>query len=238
MLVLPGCVTETHNSIYTKEFSEEAAVQSRVDAAMEYLRQGNTDGAIRHLRAAYEMDKRSAAVNNGLALAFQITGEKALAEQHYKSALRANRDMTAARNNYAVFLYGEGRYAEACRHMRRVIKDTLYEGRADAFHNLGQCELRVGNVEEAEEAFTRSLALNRAHTGSMLELADINLSQGKYAQAMRYYQLFDSQSEQSARSLYVGIQLAEKFDEEDSRASYALALKNLYPHSEEYLRYK
>ena len=238
MIGLTGCVTETKHSVYTNEYSRDAAVQARVNAAMEYLRKGDTDNAIRHLRAAHDLDKRSATVNNGLALAFQVTGEMSLAEKHYKAALRADSNLTAARNNYAVFLYGEERYPEACRHMRRVIDDTLYEKRADAFHNLGQCELRLGNTDAAEEAFTRALALNRGHSGAMLELADINLRQGSFVEAMRYYQQFDARSEQNARSLYVGIQLAEQFNEADTRASYALALKNLYPHSAEYLRYK
>jgi type IV pilus assembly protein PilF len=236
--LLAGCVTETKHSVYTKEFSTDVAVQARVDAAMEYLRKNDTDNAVRHLRIAHELDSRSAVVNNGLALTFQVSGEKALAEKHYKAALRADRSLTSARNNYAVFLYSEERYPEACRQMRQVIKDTLYVGRSDAFHNLGQCEMRLGNMEEAQEYFVRALALNRNHTGTMLELAEINLSLGNYVQAQRYFEAFDSRAEQNPRSLFMGIQLAEQFGQNDAQASYALALKNLYPHSVEYLRYK
>lgn len=238
LLGLGGCVTETTHSIYSKEFSADAAVESHTDAAMEYLRKGDTENAVRHLRTAHDIDSGSPLVNNGLALAFQMSGEIELAEKHYKAALRADRNMTAARNNYGVFLYGQGRYDDACQQMRRVIKDTLYEGRTDAFYNLGQCELRLGDVAAAEEAFVRTVALNRTHGPALLELAEISLRQSDYAEAQRYYQSYNMVAEPSPRSLYVGIQLADYFGEHDSRASYALALKNLYPYSEEYIRYK
>jgi type IV pilus assembly protein PilF len=238
VLLLAACVTETEHSVYTKEVTTDSAVKSHVDAAMEYLSAGDTENAIRHLKNAYERDPKSPVVHNGLALAFQMSGEKELAETHYKAALRVDRKMTMAHNNYGVFLYSEGRYPEACKQMRLVIKDTLYDGRANAFQNLGRCELKLGNVEAAEEAFERAVAINRMHAPAMLELADINMLQGEYVKAQDYYKAYKVMAEQNARSLYIGIQLADYFDEEDKRASYALALKNMYPHSEEYIRYK
>lgn len=237
-LLLSACVTETQHSAYTKEVSKDSAVQSHVNAGMEYLAKGDSENALRHLKNAHDRDPKSPVVQNGLALAFQMSGENELAEKHYKAALRADSNMTMARNNYGVFLYREGRYPEACKQMRLVIKDSLYDGRTSAFQNLGQCELKLGNLEEAEEAFERALAMNRMHSPAMLELADINMQQGEYVTAQNYYTTYKSLAEQNARSLYIGIQLADYFDDEDKRASYALALKNMYPYSEEYLRYK
>ena len=236
-LGLGGCVTETQ-SAYTKEVTTEDAVQSHVNAAMKYLRQGDTENAMRHLKSAYDRDPDSAEVHNGMALVFQVTGEKELAEEHYKDALRADRDMTSARNNYAVFLYGEGRYPEACKQMRRVIEDTLYEGRASAFQNLGQCELKLGELEAAENAFERAFALNRRQPQVLLELSNVNIQQGDYVTAQKYYSQYRQLGPKSARSLYIGIQLADYFEDEDGRASLALALKNMYPTSEEYVRYR
>ena len=238
LFCLTACVTETTHSVYTKEVTLDSAVQSHVDAAMAYIQVGDHENAIRHLKKANELDSRSPAMHNGLALAFQMSGETELAEKHYKAALRGDSKMTSARNNYAVFLYAEKRYPEACHQMRKVMDDTLYQGRADAFANLGKCETRLGNPEAAEAAFKRAIALNRSHGFALLELASINVSQGEYVTAKKYYQAFDALDGQNARSLYVGIQLADYFGDEDDRASYALALKSLYPHSEEYIRYK
>jgi type IV pilus assembly protein PilF len=43
---------------------------------------------------------------------------------------------------------------------------------------------------------------------------------------------------QSAAGLLLGIQLAKKDGDSNSEASYALALRNLYPKSAEYQAYK
>lgn len=234
-----GCVTETTHSVYSKEVTREGAVDSHVAAAMQYLREGDHDNALRHLKKANELDDHSATVNNGLALAFQMSGEKSLAEKHYKEALRADNSFTAARNNYAVFLYGEGRYDDACSQLKKVVGDTLYAGRPDAFVNLAKCELRRGRVDDAEEALTRALALNRMNASALLEMVDIKLDRGDYVGAHQYYQTFQLlKPQQSSRSLYLGIQLADYFGEQDQLASYAMALKSLYPHSEEYVRYR
>ena len=234
-----GCVTETTHSVYSKEVTRDNAVESHVSAAMQYLREGDHDNALRHLKSAYELDSRSATVHNGLALAFQMGGENELAEKHYKAALRGDRQLTAARNNYAVFLYGEGRFDEACGQLHKVVDDTLYAGRPEAFVNLGKCELRRGHVDDAEEALERALALNRNSAPALIELVGIKLDKRDYVDAHKYYQNFQmTKSRQSSRSLFLGIQLADYFGDEDELASYVLALKNLYPHSEEYVRYR
>lgn len=237
-LLLGACVTETSHSVYGKEYAPEEAVKSRVDAAMEYLRKGDSDNALRHLRVAYEIDSQSAAVNHALALTHQMIGENALAEKQFRAALRADSSLTAARNNYAVFLYSQSRFNEARRELRRVTEDTLYTGRAAAFFNLGQCELRLEDTAAATAAFEKVLLLDRGHGGAMLELAQMGLAAGDFTGAQKYYQSYTMLHTQSARSLYMGIQLARQFGEDDKLASYALALKNLHPHSVEYQRYR
>lgn len=49
-----------------------------------------------------------------------------------------------------------------------------------------------------------------------------------------YYQAFSQLSPQDARSLLLGIRLAEVFNDRNTAASYALQLKRLYPNSPEY----
>jgi type IV pilus assembly protein PilF len=74
---------------------------------------------------------------------------------------------------------------------------------------------------------------------ALLELAEATYQLGDYPKAQRYYEQYRKQvKSQSSASLWLGIRLADKFGDHNSRASYALALKNLYPQSEEYLAYK
>lgn len=236
--MLAGCVTET-GTVYSQEVVSEDAAQSHVNAAMSYLRDGDSENALRHLRKALEINPKSATVHNGLAYAFQLSGENALAEKHYKTALSLDSSNTTARNNYAYFLYSKGDYKKAKKQLELVVQDTLYARRVNAFFLMGQCNLRLADLDGAEAAFARAASLDRLFTPAILEMADINLQKKKYPQAQRYYDSYKALvKQQTARSLYIGIQLAGYFEDEDALASYSLALKNLYPKSEEYVRYR
>lgn len=237
---LVSCVT-TKTSMF-KESDAQEEIERRVEAASTYLDQGNTDQAIFHLKKALEVDDRSAPVHDALARVFVRTGEYELAEEHYRKAISSDADFSRARNNYAALLYQLDRFDEAMVQLERVVADTFYEARPDAFVNLGLCALKLGRVDRAEESFKRALAMNlRGVRGSLalLELAEINFNRGDFAQSKRYYSEFRQLSpSQSPRSLLLGIRLARIFEDKDAEASYALVLKSLYPESKEYLEYR
>ena len=46
-------------------------------------------------------------------MVYQSTGENALAEAQFQAALQVDPTLSRARNNYAAFLYSQGRFAEA-----------------------------------------------------------------------------------------------------------------------------
>ena len=120
-----------------------------------------------------------------------------------------------------------------------VVTDTLYESRPQAFINLGLCRRRLGDDDGARVAFTRALAMNRTSTISMLELAHIEFDAGNWREAerqMEYYKRFARR--QSPRALWLGIRLSRELQDGDAEASYALALRNLYPESQEFQAYQ
>lgn len=238
-VLLSGCVTTTEGSIYTNTgVDKKAALDSHVQAARDYLQRGDTDNALRHLRKAVEIDPNAAEVHATTAYAYELTRDTKLAEEHYRKALRADPTLSSARNNYGVFLFKQGRIEEARREFRVAVDDTLYTRRFDAFYNLAMCDLKLGKVADAQENLERSLALNRQYAPAMLELAGIYLDQGKADTAQQLYENFRTRSRQNAHSLWLGVRIAAANNNQDALASYALALKNLFPESEEYADYQ
>mgnify|MGYP003670825222 CR=1 FL=1 len=94
----------------------------------------------------------------------------------------------------------------------------------------------------------RALAMDRTNQIALYELARIRYEAQDYATANKYYvdsnkhKYYDTYRtvvrKQSAAGLLLGIQLAKAEGDRDSEASYALALRNLYPNSAEYQAYK
>ncbi len=233
-----GCVTTTEGG-FTEEASPSKALDKRVALARQYIGEGNWEAAKRNLKLAEEIDATSPQVYEAFALVYQSTGEYELAEQNFKRAISLDRNFSRCRNNYAAFLYSQQRYKEAEEQLDYVVKDTLYSGRPNAFVNLGLCRLKLFDTQGAEEAFVRALAMDRTNTIALYELARIRYEAQDYPTANKYYDTYRTVvRKQSAAALLLGIQLAKVDGDRDSEASYALALRNLYPKSAEYQAYK
>ena len=237
LLSLSGCITTTE-TVFTEEASPEKVVERRLLLARQYIGEGNWDDAKRNLQLAVKVDPNSAEVHEAYALTYQSTGEYELAEQSYKKALHLESDFSRARNNYAAFLFSQERYQEAERQLDYVVQDTLYSSRPKAFINLGLCRLKLFKPQAAEEAFVRSLSMDRTNTVALLEVAQLRFDADDIPSANRYYQSYrQNVRQQSSRALWLGIQITRKRGDLNAEGSYVLALSSRYPDSIEYQAY-
>ncbi|MBK6286780.1 MAG: type IV pilus biogenesis/stability protein PilW [Gammaproteobacteria bacterium] len=234
-LLLQGCVT-TVTGDFTAD--KKAEVQRRVEAADAYLQKGSTEQAMFHLRRALELDPNDASIHESMARVFWQTGEYDLADEHFRRAIALDPKLSRARNNYASLLYERGDVEGAIRQLEVVSEDTLYDGRAAAFMNLGKAYQKAGKADKAEATFVKAAKMDRRLWPAMLEVAAINFARGDYAPAQQYYEQFRRQApQQTPRSLILGIQLARIAGDRNAEASYALQLKSMYPDSDEMREY-
>ncbi len=229
-LLLGGCITESTGGMPDPAPKPER-VQAHLDLARGYLAQGDTDRARSPLETALKIDPKSADALVLMAVLYQREGDATLAEDSYKKALRYHPSHPQALNNYATFLYSQERYEEAVEPLRKLVRNPDYPARAQAYENLGLTELKVGHREPAREAFLRSLSLSNDQPRSSLELADLAFQDGEVEAAQAYFDAFRVQARQTPRSLCLGIELARAEGDSNQAASYAMALKNLYPNS-------
>lgn len=237
-VLVAGCVT-TKRGGYTDKTDEKKAFETSLQLARSYIAQSNWDQAKRHLQFAESVEENNPDTLEALALVFQNTGELETAESYYKRAIKQVPDRVRIRNNYAAFLFAQQRYAEAAEELEVVVKDLLYERRAEAFVSLGRCYLQLDKLDKAENAFRRALLMDKGNATALLSMAEAVYRLERIAEAQSYYDAYRGQVQrQSAAGFWLGIRLADAFDDEDAFASYSLALKNLYPKSEEYLKLK
>ncbi|MFT4518289.1 MAG: type IV pilus assembly protein PilF [Halioglobus sp.] len=236
--LLGACVTTTEGG-FTEKASPEKALERRVSLARQYIGEGNWDYAKRNLLMAYEIDPDDAQVHEVFALLYQRTGEFELAEENFEKSIRLDRGCSRCRNNYAAFLYSQGEYEKAESQLELVVADSLYTGRARAFVNLGLCRKRLENIEGAEQAFSRALAMERTNQIALLEMAQMRYDADDLVEANKFYDIYHRVArQQSARGLFLGIRLAQEKGDVDAEASFGLALRNRFPDSEQYKLYK
>lgn len=236
LLMLSGCVTETTSRLAQNK-NPDKAVKAYVDAGMLYMQRNKMENAHRSLKRAYDIKPDDASVNNALALFFSIEGDKKLAEKHYRQAISADERNSQARNNYAAFLFEQGRNEDAIEQLEMVTKDYLYDRRSTAFENLGVCYLKINDPEQAEQAFNRGLKLNPDMPLALLEMAQLKFDQKAYKTAAAYLASHEKLSRPSPRQLWLGIRLQQVLGDKDKQASYELALRNMFPDSTEYKAY-
>jgi len=237
-LMLLSCVTTTSGG-FNVESSREQALIDYVELAFGYYEADDMVRAKRNVDNALAIDRRSSEAHHVRALIHQREGEQQLAQQTFDQALRLDRGNSRARNNYAAFLFARGDFEAAYEHLEIVAGDTEYESRPLAFLNLGLAALRTDRTERATWAFERGLVLDRNLYRASLELAQLRFEQGQFADAMRYYEQFVVSSDffnvpQTARSLWLGIQLARRFDDRERETAYGASLQSLYPNTPEY----
>lgn len=245
LALLPGlsaCVTTTTGG-FNVEPSQERALQDFIQLATAYYEAGNMTAARRHITNALAINSRSAEAYNVQALVLQREGEIRLAEESFRQALSYDQNNSRARNNYAAFLFAQERFEDAYRQLERVSADTNYEARALVFENLGLAALQTQRQQQAIAAFERALLLDTNMYRSALELALVKFELGEFAESMRYYNQFLVSSNffnvpQTARSLWLGVQLERRFDNPERAAIYGILLERLYADSMEYQYYK
>ncbi len=232
VLLVGGCVTESTGGL-PPPAEKQQRVQAQLDLARGYLEKRDWGRAQAPLERALEIDPRSVQAHVLSAVFYENQNEPSVAEKHYRTALKIDNTDPQALNNYGTFLYGQKRYQEALEPLRLLVLNPQYRARSQAYENLGLAELQVGDRKRARVAFSRALMLNYAQPRSSLELAEMALVDKDFAKARSYYDGYRTIARPNARSLCVGLQLARAENNDDQIASFNLALKNLYPDSDE-----
>ncbi|MFG6137949.1 type IV pilus biogenesis/stability protein PilW [Halomonas sp. B23F22_10] len=178
-LWLTGCATQPGATTPAAESGDPVAAYTRLGTA--YLERNNLPRALSALDRALEIDADAPEALQAMAIVYQRQGEDALADETFRRALDADPDLTRARNNYAAFLYDQGRIREACHQLEQAAADTQYANRAQLFTNLGQCQRRLGDAEAARRSLQRAQSIDPRRADSYLRLAQLEVDQGRYA---------------------------------------------------------
>lgn len=176
---------------------------------MGYMEDEQYNRSLREFDRALKLRPRHKRALHGMALTLQSQGENQLAENYFKQVLQVDPRKTAARNNYAAFLFEQSRYDEARAELEQASQDIFYPSRAMIFENLGYVALRQDDPPAAREYFQRSLTLDRNRINAHRELLRLHLSTDTQT-ARQHWQFLDQAGVRDQDSLELGLKLAEK----------------------------
>lgn len=235
-LSIQGCVTTTNRV----EVDRDSAHSKRIELGMKYLEVGKRDNARYQFSKALNLKKNSAEAFQGIAMVHQENGEMEPAADAYEKALKYADDSNRSpiQVAYGRYLMEIGKTESACKFFEEAAGDYDYATREHALFLAGQCAAKLGNKLREKSAYEHALNLKSNFTPVLIELAEIYFKEERYSRAKQLLDRYSSLTSPTARSLWLGIRIERIFGNRDKEASFALALKNLYPYSKEYLEYK
>jgi len=209
------------------------AAAANLQLGSAYLQQGNLPIAKDKLERAAAQAPRDPQVRGLLALLYARMGEDARAEDSFREALRyapADPDLL---NNYAVFLCSHGRTDEGVKRFEQSAANALYRTPWAAYTNAGVCLRGAKRPAEAGARFERALQVRPDYAEALVQLADLDLADGRSDRALARVQAFLGRNPPTPDVLLLGWRAAGAEHDKIASIQFAFRLQSEFPESEQ-----
>jgi type IV pilus assembly protein PilF len=241
MAAEPASKTEPTKIVTEEGPDYQKAALINVELGLGYLAQGQVTRAKTKLTHALKLAPNLPETHTAMAYFMEMVSDHKDAEREHKKAVSLSSGKGAVYNNYGAFLCRRGRYKEADESFHYALEDKTYARTAEVYENAGLCALKWTDQQTAQlkaaEYLTTAIHRDPSRSSAVLELAALNLKQGKASEAKDLLSRYKSVAEPNARSLWLGIQVAKVLKDEEGVSNQALTLKNLFQDSPEYQLY-
>lgn len=227
-LLLAACGAQS--DIKGADLLEAARINTQL--GIDYMRKGQMDMALDKLKRAVDQDPNLAIAHSSLAFVYSRHGENELAEKEYRKALSLDSENASVRNNFGVFLCGQGKIAEAERYFLEAAQDKRYATPEAAWTNAGVC-LRKSDPDKAERYFRAALEINREFPDALSQMAWLSYQKHDYWRARAFVQRYELVGQTTPETLWIGALTERQLGDNAAADKYEKRLKTEFPESEE-----
>jgi type IV pilus assembly protein PilF len=205
---LSGCVTDDGRKPLKQEDPQEAAAKLNIQLGTAYLQQGKFSLAREKLERSAKQNPRNPDVHTSLGLLYDRTGDKPLADKHFREALRLAPDRPDISNNYAIYLCKNGRVDEAVARFSEVAANKFYPTPEVALSNAGVCLRGAKRLDEAQQKFVAAIRAKPNYSEPTAQLANLYLERSQHAEARKVVDTYLNAFRPNADVLYAGVNVA------------------------------
>jgi type IV pilus assembly protein PilF len=220
----------------------EKRAQIRLQLAVDYYQAGKYEIALDEVKKAIAADPDYADAYGFRALIYTAMGEKALADENYRHALRLAPRNPELSNNYGLFLCDAGgKPAEAMGYFETALKDPHYASPVKAMVNAGNCSLKMKNIDAAERYLLDALRYDPALPAVSSGLARVYFERRDYQRAGFFINRLTEAAKLdslSADVLWLAIRVKHVLGDRNTEASLTAQLANRFPGSPEYAAFE
>jgi type IV pilus assembly protein PilF len=203
----------------------------RLELAANYFQQGQTTVALDELKQALAADPTFAEVHNLRALVYMRLNDNALADESFRRALALNPRDGDVMHNYGWLLCQQAKYSESSAMFARAIATPGYGGQPKTLMTQGICQVRAGQLAEAERSLLQSYELDAGNPVTGYNLANLLFQRGELARAQFMIRRLNNTDLANAETLWLGIKVENKLNDRVAMTQLADQLKKRYPQS-------
>lgn len=233
-ILISACVSQTTVEVKVAETAANSGpaqrAQIHAERAGEYYRLGNLSVALDAAQQAVAALPTYALGYNMLGIIYMQLREDGKSAQSFEQALKLAPNDPETLNNYGWFVCQRQNPAQSAQYFHAALRDPLYKSPERALHNAGVCARKAGDLADAETQFRSALQRQPLHAPSLLELADLNFSRGRIAEAdallTRHMQVMQASG---ADALLLGVRIARAKGDKTAETSYVQQLRRRFP---------
>lgn len=239
---LTGCagVPASGDDVLTESDEPPARKRARIrlELAVGYFEQGQTTVALDELKQALAADPTLFQAYNLRGLVYMRLNDTRLAEESFQRALALAPGNGDVLHNLGWMQCQQGRHAEAARSFQQAIANPLYGGRGKTWMTLGLCQIRAGQLADAEYSLGKAYELDPANPVTGYNLAALLYQRGQIERAQFYVRRINNGELSNAETLWLGVKIENKLGNRIAREQLGGQLKRRYPQSRELEAYE
>jgi type IV pilus assembly protein PilF len=229
--LLVGCVADNGRKPLKQEDPTEAAAKYNVQLGVHYLQQNNYPLAREKLERSLKQNPKDPDVHTTLGLLYDRTGEKTLADKHYREALRLAPDNPEVSNNYAIYLCKNGRVDEGVARFAAVAANKYYRTPEVALTNAGVCLRGAKRLDDAQQRFLAASKARPDYSEATVQLVTLHVERGQFSEARKLVDTYLGAFRPNPDVLYAAVTVARAAKDKMSEEKFSRALRLEFPDS-------
>lgn len=210
----------------------------RLELASSYFEQGQTNVALDEIKQSIAADPTYAKAYVLRGLVFMQMNENRLAEESFQRAIQLNPRDPDALHNYGWFVCQQGKHAQAIDLFTRALVSPVYGGQAKTLRAKGVCQIRMGQLAEAEGSLARSYELDAADPFTAYNLATLLFRRGEDTRAQFIIRRLNNTELANAETLWLGIKVERRLRNTEAMEQLAQQLSRRFAQSPQWGLYQ
>lgn len=241
VLGLSGCATTGGSSGSASEqwhtpsddTDERRRARTRLALAMGYYENGQFAVALDEQKKAVQVDPSFADSHNLGGMIYLALGDPALAESNFQRALALNPRDASVMHNIGWLKCEAAQFEVANGWFERALAVPNYLDRPRTLMTQGVCQIRAGQLAEAEATLMRAYELDAGNPVTGYNLAKLLYDRGDLARARFYIRRLNNSELANAQSLWLGMRIEHRLGDRRAREDLSDQLRRRFPDSAE-----